>query len=121
MERQIYSTMPGIDHDEAQLLKQVASELPPDQVSTFLQVYSARRIKPDTILIGALVGLLGIGGVQRFMVNQIGMGILFLLTAGLCYIGTIVDIVNYKKLALEANQSKAFEALQITRSMSPGM
>lgn len=118
MERQIFSMIPGIDHEEVQLLKQMATDLREDQVNTFLQIYSGRRVKPDNILIGALVGLLGIGGIQRFMVNQIGMGILFLLTVGLCYIGTIVDIVNYKKLALEANQSKAYEALQMTKSMN---
>ena len=32
------------------------------------------------------------------------MGILYLLTFGLCYIGTIVDLINYKKLSLERNQ-----------------
>lgn len=117
MERQIFNAFPGIDHEEVQFLKQMASDLREDQVSTFLQVYSGRRIKSDTILIGALVGLLGIGGVQRFMLGQIGMGILFLLTAGLCYIGTIVDIVNYKRLTLDENQKKAYESLQITRSM----
>lgn len=118
MERQIYNIIPNIDHEEVQLLKQMAQDLPEEQRSTFLQIYSGRRVKADTILIGALVGLLGIGGIQRFMVNQIGMGILFLLTAGLCYIGTIIDIINYKKLTLEENQNKAFEALQITRQMA---
>lgn len=118
MERQIFNMIPGVDPEEINFLKQMASELREDQVNTFLQIYVGRRIKPDNILIGALVGLLGIGGVQRFMVNQIGMGILFLLTAGLCYIGTIVDIVNYKKLALEENQNKAYEALQMARSMN---
>jgi len=117
MERQIYNTIPNIDYQEVQLLKQMGQELSESQQSTFLQVYVGRRIKSDTILIGALIGLLGIGGVQRFMVNQIGMGILFLLTAGLCYIGTIIDIVNYKKLTLEENQKKAYEALQITKQM----
>jgi TM2 domain-containing membrane protein YozV len=41
--------------------------------------------------------------------NQIGMGILYLLTGGLCLIGTIVDLVNYQKLAFEYNRQIAAE------------
>jgi hypothetical protein len=43
------------------------------------------------------------------MINQIGIGILYFLTAGLCLIGTIVDIINYKNLAFEYNQKVAIE------------
>ena len=49
-------------------------------------------------------GFIGIGGIQRFLLGQIGMGILYLLTWGLCGIGTIIDLINYKKLTLERNQ-----------------
>jgi hypothetical protein len=37
------------------------------------------------------------------------MGILFFLTGGLCLIGTIIDLINYKKLAFEFNQKVANE------------
>ena len=37
------------------------------------------------------------------MINHIGLGILYFFTAGLCFIGTIVDLVNYRKLAFEYN------------------
>ena len=55
-------------------------------------------------MICTILGFLGIGGIQRFITGQIGMGILYLLTLGLCYIGTIIDLINYKKLTLERNQ-----------------
>ena len=118
MDNRIYSMIPGLDHEEYHFLSNIANELREDQLHTFISIYNGKRQKPDNLLIGALVGLVAVAGVQRFMVNQIGMGILYFFTAGLCFIGTIVDIVNYKKLALEYNQEKAYEALQTTKSIS---
>lgn len=69
------------------------------------------------ILIGGIIGLLGIGGIQRFMIGQVGMGILYLLTMGLCYIGTIIDLVNYKKLTFEFNQQAANNIMQAVANM----
>ena len=39
------------------------------------------------------------------------MGILFFFTAGLCFIGTIVDLINYKELAFEYNRRMADEVM----------
>ncbi len=47
-----------------------------------------------TILILCLLGLIGIAGIHRFYVGKVGTGILYLLTAGWFFIGTIVDIVK---------------------------
>jgi len=58
-----------------------------------------------------LLGLLGVAGVQRFIIGHIGMGILYFFTAGLCFIGTIVDAVNHKELALEFNAKMITETL----------
>jgi TM2 domain-containing membrane protein YozV len=65
------------------------------------------------ILILTIIGFLGIAGVQRFITDQIGMGLLYFFTAGLCFIGTIIDLVNYQKLAFEYNQKKANEVAMI--------
>jgi len=48
----------------------------------------------DTTLILAILGVFGVAGIHRFYVGKIGTGILWLLTGGLLYIGTIVDIVK---------------------------
>jgi len=88
-------------------LETMTKDLSDEQLQTFAILYNNERKKPDMILIGGIIGLLGIGGVQRFMIEQIGMGILYLLTAGLCYIGTIIDLVNYKKLTFEFNRELA--------------
>ncbi len=54
-------------------------------------------------------------GLQRFNLGQIGMGILYFFTAGVCFIGTIVEIVNYRTLALEYNQKMAYESYHIAK------
>ena len=46
---------------------------------------------------------------QRFYLEHVGFGVLYLLTCGLCFIGTIVDVINYKKLTSEANLKIAQE------------
>ena len=117
MNNKLFSLIPGIDHEELQFLSSLVEDLDDRQLNLFASIYNGKRRSRDIILIGGVIGLLGIGGVQRFMVNQIGMGILFLLTAGLCYIGTIIDLINYKKLTMEYNQSAAYEAKQMTLAM----
>ncbi len=37
------------------------------------------------------------------------MGVLFFFTLGLCYIGTIIDLINYQKIAFEYNRQMANE------------
>jgi TM2 domain-containing membrane protein YozV len=86
-----------------------------DKARQFANAYRARRREPQTILLLSLIGFLGLAGVQRFVVDQIGMGILYVLTAGLCFIGTIVDMVNYKKLAFEYNMVQAQQIVSILR------
>lgn len=118
MDNNIFNMIPGIDHEEYQYLKAITQDLDEKQVQTFISIYNGKRQKSDAILIATIVGFFGIGGIQRFMTNQIGMGILFLLTLGLCYIGTIVDLINYKKLTLEYNQEMARQAVQMTKFMN---
>jgi len=107
MTTRLIQLIPGIEADELMFLETMTKDLSDEQLQTFAILYNNERKKPDMILIGGIIGLLGIGGVQRFMIDQIGMGILYLLTAGLCYIGTIIDLVNYKKLTFEFNRELA--------------
>lgn len=82
-----------------------------DEISQFCIIYRSKRRDPQLILILALLGLFGFAGIQRFIVGQIGMGILYFLTLGLCFIGTIIDAVNYKSLALEYNSKMIVETM----------
>ncbi len=56
---------------------------------------------PTTILLVSL--FLGGWGVDRFMVKDTGMGVLKLLTGGLCGILTIIDWFSIQKKAKELN------------------
>ncbi|WP_461486868.1 TM2 domain-containing protein, partial [Pedobacter sp.] len=66
-------------------------------------------------LLFTLLGFLGFAGIQRFVVGQIGMGILYILTCGLCFIGTIIDLINHKQITFEHNQRMVFESMQMVK------
>ena len=117
MSSKLLQMIPGIEANELAYLQIITKDLNDDQLQTFAALYNGERKKSDMILIGGIIGLLGIGGIQRFMIGQVGMGILYLLTMGLCYIGTIIDLVNYKKLTFEFNQQAANNIMQAVTNM----
>ena len=84
-----------------------------DDVSQFCMIYRSKRKDPQTILLLCLLGLAGVSGIHRFVMGQVGMGILYFFTGGLCLIGTIVDAINHKDLALEYNGKMIAETLSI--------
>ena len=84
-----------------------------DDVSQFCMIYRSKRKDPQTILLLCLLGLVCVSGIHRFVMGQVGMGILFFFTGGLCLIGTIVDAINHKDLALEYNGKMIAETLSI--------
>ncbi len=106
----ILSQMPELELEEALFIDEMLKDKTDDQVRNFSIIYRSRRRDPVIILVTTLLGFAGFSGIQRFLTNQIGMGILYFFTAGLCLIGTIIDLVNYKSLALEYNKKVAQEA-----------
>ena len=72
-------------------------------------------VEIQIILLTTLLGFVVIAGVQRFLLNQIGMGLIYLFTGGLCLIGTIVDLVNYRKLSFEYNSQQAREIILMVK------
>ncbi len=111
----IYAYLPELEGDEMMFVSNLVKGFDEEQLIQFANIYRSRRKDPMLILLTALVGFLGIAGVHRFILNQIGMGILYLLTAGLCFIGTIIDLINHKKLAFEYNSSIAREVATIIK------
>lgn len=105
----VFEYLPELEGDELQYIRKLLEDLPDEKVELFAKMYRARRKDPLLMLILALVGLFGIAGLHRFFVRHIGMGILYLLTAGLCFIGTIVDMINYRNFAFEYNRNVALE------------
>ncbi|MFD0795245.1 TM2 domain-containing protein [Mucilaginibacter litoreus] len=110
-----YMSLPGITTEEMTFLHQATAELTDTQKQSFYMVYSGKRKSPQDILIFTLLGFIGIAGVQRILVGQIVMGILYFFTAGFCFIGTIVDLINHQSLANEYNQKMAFESFHIAK------
>lgn len=107
--------LPDLTGDEMLYIQSLIKDMDDEKARTFASVYRARRKEPQLILFTALLGLIIIAGVHRFIMGQIGMGILYLFTGGLCLIGTIVDLVNHQKLAFEYNQKVANEVLMMIR------
>jgi len=111
----VLDLLPELMGEEQAYIAGVIRDMDDDKARQFSNAYRARRREPQTILLLALVGFLGLAGIQRFVVDQIGMGILYLLTGGLCFIGTIIDMVNYKKIAFEYNMVQAQQISSVIR------
>ena len=94
-------------------VQRIINDYDDEKAKTFATVYRARRKDPQMILILCLLGFVGFAGIHRMVINQIGMGILYFFTLGICFIGTIVDLINYQKLAFEYNQVAANETASI--------
>ncbi len=107
--------LPELEGDEMLIVAGVIKDLTDEQATQFAYAYRSRRKDPQTILLLTLLGFIGIAGVQRFVLDQIGMGLLYLFTAGFCWIGTIIDLVNYKKLAVEYNHKHAHQLAVMIR------
>ncbi len=117
MTDQYFYTLSNITSEEMMFIKQITNELDEDLKKRFMLIYSGKRRDPQHILFFTLLGFIVIAGVQRFATNQIGMGILYLLTGGLCLIGTIVDLINYKNMANEYNHKMAIESRHFIEMM----
>ena len=70
----------------------------------YLSLQATELKNPTTITIISI--FLGGLGIDRFMIGDIGMGVLKLLTLGLCGILTIIDWFTIGKKAKKVNFSK---------------
>jgi TM2 domain-containing membrane protein YozV len=112
-----FMTLPGITPQEFSYLQTATTGFSDQQLRGFLMIYGGKRRNPDDMLLYCILGFF-VPGLARFLVNQIGMGILYFFTIGLCFIGTIVDLINYKSLTYEYNQRMVFESLQMVRMVT---
>ncbi|HEX7401624.1 MAG TPA: TM2 domain-containing protein [candidate division Zixibacteria bacterium] len=113
----VMQILPELEGEEMVFVSNLVKEMPEQQAQQFAAMYRTRRKDPQTILIVTLLGFIGIAGIQRFMLDQVGMGLLYLFTVGICWIGTIIDVVNYKKLAFEYNQKQAMQVNMMVKNM----
>lgn len=109
MNSPLYTYLPELDMQEMTIVQSIVKDYDDKQVMDFANMYRSRRRDPQMILLSGLAGFLGFAGIQRFLTDNIGMGILYFFTAGLCFIGTIMDLVNHRQIALEYNMKVARE------------
>lgn len=114
----VLQLMPSLEGEEMAFVQELIKDMNDSHAQQFAIAYMARRKDPNNILIFAVIGLLGVAGIQRFVLNQVGMGILYFLTGGLCLIGTIIDIVNHKRLSFEYNSKQAQQVAAMMRSFT---
>jgi TM2 domain-containing membrane protein YozV len=114
----IFQLLPSLEGEEMAYVQSLINDMTDTQAQQFAMAYSARRKDPTTLLILALVGFVGFAGIHRFMINHIGLGILYFLTGGLCFIGTIIDLVNHRKLAFEYNSVIAQQVALMVKQIS---
>jgi TM2 domain-containing membrane protein YozV len=103
----VYNLMPYLEGEEIVFIQGLMKDMNETQVQQFANIYRYRRCDPMTILLTTCLGFICIAGIQRFLLGQIGMGLLYLFTGGICFIGTIIDLVNYRKLSFEYNLIQA--------------
>ena len=109
-----FMMLPGISPQELSYLQTATTGFNEQQLNRFLMIYNSKRRNPDDMVLYCVLGFF-VPGLPRFLTNQIGLGILYFCTLGLCSIGTIIDLINYKNLAFEYNQRMVFESLQVVK------
>lgn len=110
--------LPELQGMELNHVQMLIKDFSDKQAQQFAVIYRSRRKDPQIVLLTCLLGLVVIAGVHRFILGQIGMGILYIFTGGLCLIGTIVDAVNYQSLAFEFNRNVANEVSTLAKSIA---
>jgi len=117
MDQEEYTRLPGIQPDELLVIQAVTKDMNDTQRQQFFAFYKSRRKDQQMLMIMALIGFFGFAGIHRFVTGDIVMGIIFFITMGFCGIGTIVDLINIKKMTSDFNQKEAVETANLVKMM----
>lgn len=93
--------------EERHYIETLLREAPEEQKLKYLTQYNFHRKDPKLVLVCTLLGFGLLSGVQRFLIDDIIIGIAFFLTGGFCFVGTIYDTIRYKELAFRYNKKVA--------------
>jgi TM2 domain-containing membrane protein YozV len=100
-------------------IQNLIAQIPLQQAEVFLIEYRKRRKDPQTVLLSAVIGLVACPGFQRFWLGEVGMGLLFLFTAGFLAMGSIIDLCTYRTLARCHNERVARKILAELNALAP--
>ncbi len=111
--RNIFLGISGLSTEELSYLDYVSQTFSEEQAKKLALIYSGKRKSPRDIMLFTLVGFFGFAGLQRFVLNHIAMGVLFFITIGFFWIGTIIDLINHRKLTNTYNEARARESARM--------
>lgn len=114
---QQFMMIPGLQPEELMFIQELMKDMTEQEKQQFMMFYQGKRKDQQTMLIFTLIGFFGVAGIQRFVIGDTVMGIVYLLTIGFCGIGTIVDIINIRSMTVEYNQKQAVESANFIRMM----
>lgn len=118
MEQQkILMMIPDINSEELYTLQSMMQGMNETQENQFLSLYKGRRKDKQLMLVLTILGFFGVAGIQCLVVGDVLMGVLYFFTAGLCFIGTIMDLININSITLKYNTAQAAEAANMVRMM----
>lgn len=109
--------LPELEGDEQVEVARLLNKMNDEQAEHFARIYRSRRRDPIHILILTAVGLVGIAGLQRLYLEQVGLGLVYLLTGGICLIGTIYDLVKFRDLTQRYNRDVALGVAETVRQV----
>ena len=102
--------LPELDGDELKYVRNIIEDLDNKKASEFADAYRRKRRNANSIFLLILLGFIGIAGIHRFRLGQFGTGLLYLLTLGFAFVGTLYDLLTYEKAVFEHNK---FAALRV--------
>ncbi|MBQ9936914.1 MAG: TM2 domain-containing protein [Oscillospiraceae bacterium] len=56
-------------------------------------MYGPRKSKTVALIL-CILGFFGLAGIHRMYVGKVGSGFLHLITCGLCFVGTVIDLIS---------------------------
>jgi TM2 domain-containing membrane protein YozV len=109
--------LPNLQPEELMYIKSITGTMSESQIEQFVLMYQGKRKDTQTLLLVCLLAFFGAAGIQRFMLGQTGMGVLYFITWGFCGIGQLIDIINIKGMTSKYNQAQAMETASMVKMM----
>ena len=109
MNSNIFPQLASLDLAEANGLRPILQGMSEEQQTQFMSIYLSKRRDPVLILVCTLAGFVCFAGLQRFITDRIGLGLLYFFTGGFLLIGTIIDLFRYKTIARTYNEKIAYQ------------
>jgi len=113
----ILMMLPNIQADELANIQNLCKDMLPNQIDSFLMMYQGRRKDTQTLVLVTLLAFFGVAGIQRFIVGETLMGVLYVLTWGFCGIGQLIDLINARNITSNYNNKQAIEVASMVTMM----